>query len=36
MDTISCGWLVEYEEELRERDDLTEEEIRKLVLEAVK
>ena len=36
MDEISCGWLIEYENELRERGDLTEEEIRKLVLEAVK
>lgn len=35
MDEISCGWLIEYENRLRELD-YTEEEIRKLVLEAVK
>lgn len=35
MDTISCGWIVEYEEELRERG-FTQEEITKLVLATVK
>lgn len=35
MDEMSCGWLVEYENELRERG-FTQEEINKLVLEAVK
>lgn len=36
MDAIAFGWLIEYEEDLRASGQFTEEEIRKLVLEAVK
>ena len=36
MDEATFGWLIEYEEDLRASGQFTEEEIRKLVLEAVK
>lgn len=36
MDEAVFGWLIEYENDLRASGEYTEEEIRKLVLEAVK